>query len=179
MTGIAHTYGQALYDLAKEEGLTARILEQITVLNDSFAADPAFLQLLCTPALSKRDRCQVLEDSLGEQVHPYVLNFLKILTEKGYLRHFSGCCQRFRQQYHRDNGILPVTAVTGLPLSPHLRQKLAAKLSAVTGKTILLECRVDPACLGGIRLELADMQVDGTLRHRLDEIGTMLKNTAL
>ena len=121
----------------------------------------------------------MLEDSLGEQVHPYVLNFLKILTEKGYLRHFSGCCQRFRQQYHRDNGILPVTAVTGLPLSPHLRQKLAAKLSAVTGKTILLECRVDPACLGGIRLELADAQVDGTLRHRLDEIGTMLKNTAL
>lgn len=179
MTGIAHTYGQALYDLAKAEGLAARILEQITVLNEGFAAEPAFLQLLCTPAISKQERCQVLEDSLGGQVHPYVLNFLKILTEKGYLRHFSGCCQRFRQQYHRDNGILPVTAVTGLPLSPHLRQKLAAKLSAVTGKTILLECRVDPACLGGIRLELADMQVDGTLRHRLDEIGTMLKNTAL
>ncbi len=179
MTGIAHTYGQALYDLAKAEGLAARILEQITLLNEGFAVEPAFLQLLCTPAISKQERCQVLEDSLGGQVHPYVLNFLKILTEKGYLRHFSGCCRLFRQQYHRDNGILPVTAVTGLPLSDRLRRKLSEKLSAVTGKTILLECRVDPACLGGIRLELADMQVDGTLRRRLDEIGTMLKNTAL
>ena len=179
MTEVANTYGQALYVLAKDEGLTGEILGQITALKESFAAESAFVQLLCTPSIPKQERCQILDDSLRAQVHPYVLNFLKILTEKGYMRHFSGCCQLFKQQYNQDNGILPVTAVTSLPLSDALRRKLTDKLSSITGKTIELECRVDPECLGGVRLDLGGMQVDGTVRHRLDEIRTILKNTVL
>ena len=179
MTEVASTYGQALYDLAKEEGLSKEILGQMTVLKDCFEAESAFVQLLCTPSITKEERCQVLDESLRAQVHPYVLNFMKILTEKGYMRHFSDCCQMFKQQYNADNGILPVTAVTKLPLSDELRRKLTEKLSSVTGKTIELECRVDPECLGGVRLDLGGMQVDGTVRHRLDEIRTILKNTVL
>ena len=179
MTEIANVYGQALYDLAKDENLTEEILGQITVLDETFRAEPAFLQLLSAPAISKEERCKVLDDSLRGQVHPYVLNFLKILTEKGYMRQFGGCCQLFRQQYNTDHGILPVVAVTKLPLSDALRRRLIDKLSAVTGKTIDLECRVDPDCLGGVRLELDGMQVDGTVRHRLQEIHKLLKNTVL
>ena len=179
MTDIVNVYGQALYDLAKDENLTEEILGQLTVLNESFAAEPAFVQLLCAPSIPKQERCQVLDDSLRGQVHPYVLNFLKILTEKGYMRHFSGCCRLFKQQYNEDHGILPVVAVTKPPLSDELRRKLADKLSEVTGKTVSLECRVDPECLGGVRLELDGMQVDGTVRHRLDEMRKLLKNTVL
>ena len=179
MTDIVNVYGQALYDLAKDENLTEELLGQLTVLSESFAAEPAFVQLLCAPSIPKQERCQVLDDSLRGQVHPYVLNFLKILTEKGYMRHFSGCCRLFKQQYNEDHGILPVVAVTKLPLSDELRRKLADKLSEVTGKTVSLECRVDPECLGGVRLELDGIQVDGTIRHRLQEIRKLLKNTVL
>ena len=179
MTEIANVYGQALYDLAKDENLTDELLEQMSVLNEGFAAEPAFVQLLCAPSIPKEERCQVLDDSLRGQVHPYVLNFMKILTEKGYMRHFADCCRLFRQQYNKDKGILPVVAVTKLPLSDELRRKLTDKLTVVTGKTIDLECRVDPECLGGVRLELDGIQVDGTVRQRLDEIRKLLKNTVL
>ena len=121
----------------------------------------------------------MLDDSLRAQVHPYVLNFLKILTEKGYMRHFSGCCQLFRQQYNCDNGIMPVTAVTKLPLSDELRRKLTEKLSSVTGKTIELECRVDPECLGGVRLDYDGKRLDDTVSHRMDAITKALKGTVL
>lgn len=179
MTEIARTYGQALYDLAAEEGLAGELLEQITTLDQCFCQQPDFLALLCSPALSRQERCQVLESCLPAQVHRYLLNFLRILTEKGYMRHFSGCCQLFRQQYNRDNGILPVTVVTAKPLSDQLCRRLSEKLSGCTGKTIAPEYRIEPKCLGGVRLELDGMQVDGTLRHRLDELYSVLKNTVL
>ena len=110
---------------------------------------------------------------------PYVLNFLKILTEKGYIKHFSDCCAFFRQQYNQDNGILEVTAVTKLPLSQELQSKLTDKISAVTGKTIELVNKVDPEVLGGVRLDLDGRSVDGTVRARLDGIRSILKNTVL
>ena len=179
MTEIANVYGGALYDLAKDEVLTEQIYQQIQVLNQSFSEEPAFVQLLSSPRATKAQRCQILEDCFRDKIHPYLLNFLKILTEKGYIRHFSGCCQVFRQRYNTDHGILPVTAVTAVPLSDALRTKLTDKLSTITGKHIELTCKVDPDCLGGVRLDYDGKRLDDTVTHRLDAVRSLLKNTVL
>ena len=179
MTGVANNYGGALYDLAKEEGLSQRILEEITALSESFTQEPGFIQLLSTPSIPKTERCQIIDSSFRGKLHPYVLNFLKILTERGYVREFTGCCQVYRKQYNQDNGILPVTAVTALALDETLQKKLADKLAQVTGKTIDLKNRVDPQTLGGVRLDFDGKQLDGTVRRRLDDIRGILKNTVL
>ena len=179
MTEVAIQYGTALYELARDESLVDTILEQCTVLAESFQAEPGFIQLLCSPSIPKQERCQLLDSSFRDKIHPFLLNFLKILTEKGYVRHFSGCCKVFRQHYNADNGILPVTAVTAQPLSDALKEKLIKKLSDVTGKTIDLNCRVDAECLGGVRLDFDGKQVDGTIRRRLEDIRGILTDTVL
>ena len=179
MTEVATTYGQAMYDLARDEGKSQTILAELSALDQSLKAAPEFLQLLSAPNIPKEERVQILDDSFRGKIEPYVLNFLKVLTEKGYMRHFSGCCQFYRQQYNKDNGIVPVVAYTAVPLSNELRRKLTAKLSTVTGKTIELDCRIDPETLGGVRLDFDGKQVDGTVRRRLEDIRGLLKNTVL
>ena len=179
MTDVGSVYGSALYTLARDESLAASVLEELTVLEQSFRQEPGFLRLLSTPALSKDERCRILDDSFRGKVQPYVLNFLKILTEKGYLRHFSDCCKTYRDQYNEENGILPVVAVTAISLSGEQAARLSEKLTRVTGKTIALANRVDPACLGGGRLEFDGKQLDDTVEHRLAAIGSMLKSTVL
>ena len=152
MTEVATTYGQAMYDLARDEGLAKELLGQLTALNECLSGEPGFTQLLSTPNIPKEERVRILDDSFRGKLHPYVLNFLKVLTEKGYMKHFSGCCQMYKQQYNLDNGIVPVTAYTAVPLSDEPRSKLTAKLSTLTGKTIELDCRIDPETLGGVQI---------------------------
>ena len=179
MTEVATTYGQAMYDLARDEGKSRQILAELSVLDQSLSAEPEFIQLLGSPNIPKEERVQILDSSFRGKIDPYVLNFLKVLTEKGYMRHFSGCCQFYRQCYNKDNGIMPVIAYTAVPLSDELRRKLTAKLSTVTGKTIELDCRIDPETLGGVRLDFDGKQVDGTVRRRIDDICGLLKYTVL
>ena len=179
MTDASNQYGHALYELAKEEGLLEEVLSQLKVLDDVFTGNPQFVTLLNAPSVPKAERCRIIDDSFRGKLHPYVLNFLKILTEKGYMRHFSGCCKVFRRSYNDEKGILPVTAVTAAPLSDALRSKLTDKLSSVTGKTIELDCKIDRACLGGVRLDFDGKQVDGTVRRRLEDVRNILKNTVL
>lgn len=179
MTQAGIVYGEALYELAKSEGLSEEILSQITVLADSFRQEPDFLRLLAAPNLSKAERCDILDRSFRGKVHPYVLNFLKILTEKGYVRYFADCCAAYRDRYNRDNGILPVTAVTAVPLTRAQADKLTGKLSELTGKTVSLQNRVDPGVLGGIRLDYDGKRLDDTVSHRLDAVRGLLKNTVL
>ncbi|MBQ8236595.1 MAG: ATP synthase F1 subunit delta [Oscillospiraceae bacterium] len=179
MTEIANVYGGALYDLAKDENLVEQLHKELSTLDQAFAQEPGFIGLLSSANLPKPQRVQVIEDSFRSNFHPYILNFLKILTEKGYIRHFSGCCKVFFERYNTDNGILPVTAVTAVPLSDALRQKLTDKLSTVTGKRIALTCKVDPDCLGGVRLDYDGKRLDDTVSHRLDSVRGLLKNTVL
>ena len=179
MTQVGSVYGEALYSLARDEGLDKTVLEQLKVLEQSFSQEPGFLKLLSAPNLSKDERCKVLDDCFRGKVHAYVLNFLKILTEKGYIRRFSECVEAFRQQYNADHGILCVTAVTAVPLTKVQEAKLCAKLAGITGKTIDLANRVDPSCMGGMRLDYDGKRLDDTVSHRLDAIGSLLKNTVL
>ncbi len=179
MTPVAQNYGQALYALALEAGLTTQIGQELATLQESFSENPDFIRLLSAPGLNKAERCQILDDSFRGRVQPYVLNFMKLLTEKGYMRHFGGCCQVYTERYDRDNGILPVTVITALPLEEAQAKKLSKKLAAKTGKTIRLNRRVDPRCMGGIRLEYDGKLVDDTIAHRLDAIRKMLKDTVI
>ena len=179
MTEVGSVYGESLYELAKDEALTKLIGEQIAVLQVSFHQEPDFIRLLSSPNLTKAERCQILDDSFRGSVHPYLLNFMKILTEKGYMRYFSDCCDAYTEHYDQDNGILRVNAVSAVALSPEQTAKLTEKLSRITGKEVALRTRIDPAVLGGIRLDYDGQRLDDTVSHRLDAIRNVLDKTVL
>lgn len=179
MTEVGSIYGESMYGLAKEENLAEAIGEQLQVLQESFRSEPAFIRLLSSPTLSKAERIQILDDSFRSRVHPYLLNFLKILTEKGYMRYFSDCCDAYTEAFDKDNGILRVTAVTAVPLTQAQSEKLTDKLGTVTGKRIALHNRIDTAVLGGIRLDYDGRRLDDTVSNRMAAIRDVLKKTVL
>ena len=179
MTQIGSVYGEALYELACSEGLDKAILDELKVLDESFHQEPGFVKLLCSHSVSKQERCQVLDDSFRGKVNQYLLNFLKILTEKGYMHHFTHCCEAYTRHYNEDHNILSVRAVTAVPLTDKQAQALTQKLTRMTGKTILLDNRVDATCLGGVRLDYDGRRLDDTICHRMEAIRELLKNTVL
>jgi len=179
MTGVGNVYGQALYTLAKEEQLLEVIYSDLQVLKECFEAEKEYLSLLTAANISVEERCQVVDTAFRSRVHPYVLNFLKVLTEKGYARAFKECFLSFEEQYHIDNGILPIKVVSAIPLSEEQTQKLIAKLSSMTGKNIKLTKEVVPECKGGIRLDLEGKRLDDTILKRLNDINQMLTKTVL
>ena len=179
MTQIGNVYGEALYSLAREENLSDAVLQELKLLRNAFDQEPDFVRLLASPALPKAERCQILDKSFRNQVHPYLLNFLKILTENSYIRHFSDCCKSYVGHYNQDNGILPVTAVTAVALTNAQKEKLSSKLSAITGKTVALHNKIDPAVLGGVRLDYDGVRMDDTVSHRLESIRELLNTTVL
>ncbi len=167
MTKTAKTYGEALYDLALEENRAEEYLAQVQLVCTLFEENPDYLRLLADPAISKQERCGLLEQCFGGCLAPYVLNFLKILCENGTIREFPGCARAFVLRYNAEHGILEVTAWTAVEMSQPQREALTEKLAQVTGKTIALSCRQDRRLLGGVKLEYDGKMVDGTALGRL------------
>ena len=167
MTEFAKMYGGSLYELAAEEGADSRILAELDECAGLLRENPDYLRLLSTPSLPKKERCGLLDEALRGEIHPYLLNFMKILCERGQLRQLAECGRAYRLRYNTAHGILEATAVSAVALTADQARRLREKLEKVTGKQIQLECRVDPAVLGGIRLDVEGTELDGTVKNRL------------
>ncbi len=177
MTEIAKAYGKTLYDLAVECESVEQILDEITTLRQAFEENPQFLTLLSTPNLKKEERVGIVDEAFGGKLHIYLLNFLKVITENGTAREFIDAAKQFRNEYNWENGIETVTVISAVALGADQEAALTDKLHKLTGKTIHLEKRVDPDCMGGVRLQMEGLQLDGTVKNKLDAIRNRLMRT--
>ena len=159
MKDAAKIYGEALYELARSEELDGQLLPQLRGAAELLTGAPEYQYILSSPAISKAERTGLLDQAFSRQVHPYVLNFMKILCEAGAIRLLPGCLRSYERRYDQDHNI---------------QEALRQKLSAVTGKTIRLTCRTDPDCLGGVRVEMDGQRLDGTVRRHLEDMNDLL-----
>lgn len=159
-----------MYMLAAEENIAADVLEQMRTLRVCFKEQPEFLQLLSNMALQKEERLHILDSALRGQVNAYLLNFLKILCERGALSEFAACEEAYREMYNQEHGVVEAHVTTGETLSETQRERLIAKLKQMTGHEIVLLEKVDPKVVGGVLLEMNGQRYDNTVRHRLESI---------
>lgn len=179
MTTAWGLYGQSLYDLAAEEKADGQIMEELMAVRGIFAGNPDYITLLSEPSIPRGDRIRLLDDAFGGQIHPYLLNFLKILVEKEMLRGFSTCCSTFRASYNKAHGISEATVTSAVPLGEGQVKALQEKLEKVSGRKVLLTQKVDPKVLGGLSVELDGKLYDGTVGGRLGEIRRRVTETVL
>ena len=170
MTELAREYGDGLYLLAEEENLSREFLEQLLSLKSLFREQPDFVRLLGNMSLSKEERVKIIDSVLRGQVHPYVLNFLKILCERGALNEYEGCLAAFKTLYNQAHGIVEATVTTAVPLDDEQRARLSKKLSKMTEKLVVLNEKVDESLIGGVLLEMNGQRYDNTLKNRLKSI---------
>ena len=170
MTELAREYGDGLYLLAEEENISREVLEQLLSLKSLFRQQPDFVKLLGNMSLSKDERVKILDSVLRGQIHPYLLNFLKILCERCALNEYDGCLAAFKTLYNQAHGIVEATVTTAVPLDDEQRARMAEKLSKMTDKLVVLNEKVDESLIGGVLLEMNGQRYDNTLKNRLKSI---------
>jgi F-type H+-transporting ATPase subunit delta len=51
-----------------------------------------------------------------------------------------------------------------------MQERLARALGEAVGKQVEVKVVVDPTVLGGVMARVGDIVIDGTIRHRLEEL---------
>lgn len=114
-------------------------------------------------------RRELLTRVLGTQVSPVAA----LVAQRGIgsprartLAHALGDSAS-RAAARRERTIARVTAA--IPLTASQRDRLQAALTAEHGRQVALHVDIDPEIIGGLRIEIGDSIIDGTIRTRLDE----------
>ena len=179
MTNRARLYGDSLYDLSLEEGLSEEILDQMGTLRSVFAENPDYLSLLSDPAVALSERLGLIEEAFGPQAHRYLVSFLKLLCEKGYLLDFADCHRQFQKRYNADNGITEAVVTSAVALSDAQKAALKEKLESSSGKLVSLIFRTDPRVLAGVKVEMDGKELDGTAAGHMAGLSKRLETLTI
>jgi F-type H+-transporting ATPase subunit delta len=166
---VASTYAEALYEAAVDGDAVPQVASDV----DAFAAavqESAELGMaLEDPEIDSRSKATVI-DALAADAHPLVRNFLHVLVDRGRIAEFLEIAEAFRERVARAEDRIEVEAVTAVPLPDDLRERVVESIRSKTNATVELTESVDPDVVGGLVLHVGEVVVDGSVRHRLEEL---------
>ncbi len=169
MTEIAKEYADALFALALEASSAAPFADALTTVQQLFSENPAYVDLLASPAIPKANRCAMIQEAFGELPRE-VTACIRLLCEDGNIRHFSAVYEHFMDAYNQMQRVAQATITSATPLSDAEKAQLVTQISLRTGRTVQAEYTVDPSILGGVRMEIDGVIIDGSIKHRLSEL---------
>lgn len=173
ISSVAVDYGRALLMLTEEVGTTEQVYGETLAIREILTECDGYTKLLDTPALSVEERLALVDEAFSS-VDTNLKNLIKLLTERRMAHAIPRILSAYEDEYLESRGIVRAEAVTTVPLTEAQKDALKLKLEKITGKQIIIENRIDPSILGGIKVRYMGIQQDGSVRCRLDELSRIL-----
>lgn len=170
MTEISREYAEALYAIACEENAPKEYLEALELVSAVFRENPEYMEFLLCPGIHLSERVKALEEAFSNAVPQYVTMFMQLLCEKGRIKLFDSCCAEYRKLVDASENVSVARVTSAVKLTEAETEGIRRKLEKTMKKTIILECVVDPAIMGGIVIETESRIIDGSLRRSLHDV---------
>ena len=170
MTDTSKSYADALFSLAMETNTISETLTALKEMRDGLYGTEGALDLLASPSIPKDERCAVLEKAFGDVQPEHVLSFVGVLVQHGYIRELDDCLKAYTELHDAARRLSTAYVTSAVELTNGEKAALTEKLSRKFQRTIQLECTVDPSLLGGLVVQVDGKVIDGSLKHKLQEI---------
>lgn len=172
---VSKTYGEALFELAVEEGKEDELLEEILQLKDVLAQNPDFGKLMNHPKILKEEKLDVLAKVFADRISKELLGFLHLIISKDRYGEIDRILDYFVDEVKRLKGIGIAYVSTASDLSEAKKKEIEEKLLATTSyKKMEMHYQVDEDLIGGMVIRIGDRVVDGSVKTRLYELEKQL-----
>ena len=164
-------YAAAFFEVARAEGALPVVEEELFKLSDVLASSDELRATLTDASIPSEKRQEIIQDLLEKgQATPITTNLVSFVVGAGHARELPGIISRLVERAASDRQHAVAEVRSAVPLDQDQRTRLASALSKNLGKEVEVKVHVDPSVLGGLSARVGDVVIDGTVRHRLDQL---------
>jgi F-type H+-transporting ATPase subunit delta len=128
-----------------------------------------------SPVVKEEDKKAVLRRISGDQLHPYIMNFLMLLVDRRRIRFLQGILKQFQAQLRELKQTVVAEVISAVELTDAQRQSVSEKVKAMTSANqVELDTKIDPDLIGGVIIKVGSQVIDASLRGQLRRIGISL-----
>lgn len=163
-------YGRALFNVVQAEGELDRVEDELFRFGKILETNHELKQALSDQTIDRTQREKVLEELLEDKVSPHTLGLLTFIVGQGRARQLPQILEQLSALAAEARSSAIAEVRTAIPLDAAQRQALADGLSKATGKKIEVKAIVDPSVMGGVVAKIGETVIDGTVRHKLEQL---------
>ena len=164
-------YARALFDIGVQEGSVGVIYDDLHAVQAALEGlDPELQAFVNMPHFRRDDKRRIMNLVFEGKVCRPVLGLVNILVQKRRELLLNNVVEEFARYRDRHEGLVRAGVLTARKLDTDLADALRAALEQRTKRKVILHERVDPEVIGGIRVNLGDIVLDGTIRRRLQDM---------
>jgi F-type H+-transporting ATPase subunit delta len=176
LSNVGSRYAQALFDLASDEKQVGAVEADLKSLKKALAESQDLRVLVGSPAFSAEDKGKALVAvAVKAKFNMTTVKFLGLLATNGRASSLASIIAGYEALSAKARGAVSAQVTTAVALSPAQSKGVAAALRQALGKDPEIETRIDPAILGGIKVQVGSRLFDASLKSKLDSLKFALK----
>ena len=176
----ARVYAEALFDIGLETGTVGQISDDLQAAYNALNGLDADLRTFFNlPQFRRDDKRRIISLAFEGKVCRPVLGLLHVLVEKRREPLLDNVVEEFRRYLDQHEGRVRARVVSAYKLDDDLLTALRSAIEQRTQKSVDLTETVDPEVIGGLRVNVGDRVLDGTLRRSLQDMRRSFAATQL
>lgn len=164
--GLEHLSEIALVRSAGDDA--GRLADELFAVAQTVQENPELRDALSDPARSAKDKSALIDSLLAGKALPATVALTKQALAGTY-RTVSVALAEYQKVAGAVHGESVATVRVAAPLPDADLDRLTAALTSRYGRPVHVNVLVDPAVIGGIKVEIGDDVIDGTVASRLDD----------
>jgi F-type H+-transporting ATPase subunit delta len=167
---VVRGYAEALFQLARAEESVDRVEKELTRLKNGLESSAEVKEFMSNLQISPEGKKSALFQIFGEKISTITLNWINLVIDQGRQRRLPNIIEAFFTLAQESREKVTAEVVTSVPLSEDLIQRLEKELSRASKKQVFLKPMVDESILGGVIVKIENKIIDGSVKHRLEEM---------
>ena len=163
-------YATALFEVARAEGALPKVEEELFNLSHLLSSNDELRTTLADPALPGERKQAIIDELIGKRAQPVTTLLVSFVVSAGRSRELPAIISKLVERAAAERQHTVAEVRSAVPLDDDQRRRLAKALSTNVGKEVEVKVFVDPSVLGGLSARVGDVVIDGTVRHRLDQL---------
>ncbi|HUT40631.1 MAG TPA: F0F1 ATP synthase subunit delta [Gammaproteobacteria bacterium] len=172
---VARPYAQAAFLFASEHQVLREWSDRLALLS-AIAADPAMRVVIDNPRLTEKQLADLIVDIGGDRLDEKCANFVRVLADNRRLGLLPDIAALFEIERRKAEGRVQAELTTAYPASEAQQAQIIESLRKRLGREVELTCKTDAALLGGAVIRAGDLVIDGSVRGKLQRLGTALSH---
>jgi F-type H+-transporting ATPase subunit delta len=125
---------------------------------------------LSDPANPVAQRVALVGDLLDAKVLPATARLVSYVLRAGHSRDLVGTLEWVAGLAAEERGRRVAEVRSAVELDEDEYQRLVEALERTAGRPVEVRVQIEPSLLGGMAVEIGDTVIDGSVRHRLDQL---------
>lgn len=172
---IARPYAEAAFALADAAGTLGKWSASMQRMA-AIAADEKMRDAIGNPRLTAEQLYGLFAAVAGEAIFAETQNFVRVLIENRRLELLPDIRANFEELKNEREGTIEADIASAFPLEGGVLAELVADLERRFKRKVEPHVTVDPELIGGVRVQIGDEVIDGSVRGRLATMASALRN---